>query len=52
MAANEVANLRQKLGIPQEALSEALGLYGFSTISRWETGLRKPNELFGGYSVC
>lgn len=44
MSANEVANLRNKLGLNQEELSEALGLAGHNTISRWEIGLRTPNE--------
>ena len=45
MQANEFVNLRNKLGIKQDELSEALGLYSKNTVSRWETGLRKPQEL-------
>ena len=44
MSANIVAELRNKLGLRQEDISEALGLYDGYTVSRWETGLRKPNE--------
>ena len=44
MPANEVINLRNKLGLNQEELSKSLGILGLNTISRWETGLRKPNE--------
>ncbi len=39
-----MADLRNKLGLKQDDLSEALGLYDGNTVSRWETGLRKPNE--------
>ena len=44
MSANEVTNLRKKLGIDQAELSKAFGLYSHNTVSRWETGLRKPSE--------
>lgn len=46
MPANEVLNLRNRLGMNQEELSEAFGFYGYNTISRWETGQRKPAEAF------
>ena len=44
MSVNIVAELRDKLGLRQEDISDALGLYDSYTVSRWETGLRKPNE--------
>ena len=44
MAANELLGLRNKLEMNQEEFSEAFGLYGRNTISRWETGQRAPNE--------
>jgi transcriptional regulator with XRE-family HTH domain len=45
MSANDFVNLRNKLGIKQEELSDAFGLYSKNTISRWETGLREPQEV-------
>jgi len=45
MSSNEIQKLRAKLEISQAELSEAFGLYDGNTISRWETGLRKPNEI-------
>lgn len=45
MSANDFVNLRGKLGMRQDEFSEALGLYGRNTVSRWETGLRKPQEV-------
>ncbi len=45
MSVNEFVNLRTKLGIKQEELSDAFGLYSRNTVSRWETGLRKPQEI-------
>lgn len=44
MSANIVTELRNKLGLKQDELSEAFGLYDGTTVSRWETGFRKPNE--------
>lgn len=44
MSVNEVINVRRKLGMSQEDLSDSLGILGATTVSRWETGLRKPSE--------
>jgi len=42
--ARDVQNLREKLGLSQEELADALGLAGKNVVSRWETGERKPSE--------
>lgn len=39
-----ISELREKLGMSQTELSDALGLAGPNVISRWETGRRVPNE--------
>ena len=39
----EIKNLRLKLGLTQESLSEALGLAKL-TMSQYETGYRRPNK--------
>ena len=45
MSANDFLNLRNKLGLKQEELSDAFGLHGRNAVSRWENGLRKPQEV-------
>ena len=44
MGGKIITELREKLGLSQTELSEALGLAGPNVISRWETGRRVPNE--------
>ncbi len=44
MGGNVITELREKLGLSQTELSEALGLAGPNVVSRWETGRRVPNE--------
>lgn len=36
--------LRDKLGLSQEKLAEALGVQGRLTVYRWEAGHRTPSE--------
>jgi DNA-binding transcriptional regulator YiaG len=45
MSSNDIQKLRTKLNLTQRELSEAFGLYDGFSISRWETGRRKPNEI-------
>lgn len=44
MSVSEVTELRNKLEISQDDLSDLLGIEGQNTISRWERGHRKPIE--------
>ena len=44
MSNKEVLSLREKLGLSQAELANALGLQGAGSIYRWECGLRAPNE--------
>jgi DNA-binding transcriptional regulator YiaG len=40
----EIQRLREKLGLSQDELANALGLAGKNVVSRWETGERNPSE--------
>ncbi len=42
--ANEVKDLRDKLGISQSDLADALGVSGQVVVSRWETSERTISE--------
>ncbi|MCB9092887.1 MAG: helix-turn-helix domain-containing protein [Halobacteriovoraceae bacterium] len=42
--ANEVKNLREKLGISQSDLADALGVSGQVVVSRWERSERTIGE--------
>ena len=44
MANKEILSLRNKIGLSQKQLAQALGLESAGTIYRWENGLRAPNE--------
>lgn len=45
MNANEIKNLRNQLGLTQEAFAHKLGVSHF-TITRWEKGTHKPIPVF------
>ena len=45
MAGKAILQLREKLGLSQEDLAQALGVQGRLTVYRWETGSRKPSEI-------
>lgn len=40
----EIKEIRERLGLTQEALAHVLGV-SFQTINRWERGLFKPSKL-------
>jgi len=44
MNAIEIKDIREKLGLSQEALAHLLGV-SFQTINRWEKGTFKPSPL-------
>lgn len=44
MNSMEIKEIRDKLGLTQEALAHILGV-SFQTINRWERGLYKPSPL-------
>ena len=44
MNAQEIRELRLKLGLTQEAFARKLGV-SFFTVSRWETSKRKPSPM-------
>lgn len=44
MSATDIKEIREKLGLTQEALAHLLGV-SFQTINRWERGLFKPSKL-------
>jgi DNA-binding transcriptional regulator YiaG len=45
MAGKAILRLREKLGLSQEDLAQALGVQGRLTVYRWETGTREPAEI-------
>lgn len=44
MNSNDIKEIREKLGLTQEALAHVLGV-SFQTINRWEKGLFNPSNL-------
>lgn len=42
--ADDVKNLRNKLGLSQKALAQALGV-SYATINRWEMGRTEPHYV-------
>lgn len=44
MNGEEIKDIRQKLGISQEALAHLIGV-SFQTVNRWERGVFKPSRL-------
>jgi putative transcriptional regulator len=44
MNSMEIKEIRDRLGLSQEALAHVLGV-SFQTINRWERGIFKPSNL-------
>lgn len=44
MNAMEIKEIRERLGLTQEALAHLIGV-SFQTINRWERGIFKPSRL-------
>lgn len=44
MSPHELKEIRNKLGLTQEALARLIGV-SFQTVNRWERGLFKPSPL-------
>lgn len=44
MNSTEIKEIRERLGLTQEALAHLLGV-SFQTINRWERGAFKPSRL-------
>jgi transcriptional regulator with XRE-family HTH domain len=45
MSPKRFTEIREKMGLTQEQLSEVLGLAGRKPVSHYETGFRKPGDL-------
>lgn len=44
MTAEEIKSLRDRLGLTQKELAEAIGVT-ITTVSRWEMGIARPSKL-------